>query len=393
MSATDNTNDNAPAGAGANGAGATASADTPAQKAAESSAATSAPGAGNNGAGRTERAPPKGASAALARAEARIAAHQADNASPPSHSTGSGQAQPSAKGEGDKPNSSEPSGQAPSDKAQGAQANGSGDGEAAKGGIPEQTDAGDTASPTAPRDWPDTHKERFNALDSDTAKSQVLDFYKGFQGAFTRANQELNEERARRKDLFVLDEQFVNDPKAVIQALAQRAQLPVFFEQASSDEIPTFENSKELLEHIHKETEKRVTETLKRDRDSASAQTRKTQASESLRAELKQAVTDHADFDTHREAVYHKLTDAKAAISVEDAYRLVTFEALARQAADGRKARAELKTLQAKLETQAKRATMPVRGAGHGQQVIDDQHKSKGARAFERAEQRRVAAR
>lgn len=345
-------------------AGASATAGVAPTPAADSQVKPSAPPTGGNPSEPKKR----GAQAALERAQARMAA------------------------QGGKPNTppAKPAEQAPGATA-GASTQGTDDGKgqgkpaAGAAGAEEGGKPISGSTVTAPEDWPAQYREKFSKLPTDDARTMLLDFYKDMQGGYTRATTELSQQREQHKELFAWREQFDSDPKAAIQALAQRAKVEVFFERPlPAGEVPDFKDPKEMASWIAAETDRKVAKMAEERDQKAAEQRRKDEAALQLRAELTDAAKAHADFGELKPRIFEKLA-AVPGLSVEDAYSLVTLPALVKAAQDGAAAAKELGALKAQIETERKKATQPPVAAGNGQPKPEDAHLSPAQRAHRRA--------
>ena len=261
---------------------------------------------------------------------------------------------------------------------------------------PKAGDAPPADSAKAPDNWPAERQAKFNTLPPD-ARSTVLDFHKDMAAGLTHAMTQLAEEKSRRQDVFALDEQFqtgAEGAKAVIAELAKRANLEIFFERpAPEDEVPedTLKDPKKYAQYIEDRAVKRARKELATETQQRDQTTRATQARESLTRELGEAAKAHADFDTHKPAVVSLLQKAPA-LSVEEAYRLATYDALVTLVNGGETAKRELAGLKAEAERLKKAATLLPAGAGAGSAAPGaDKFLSPGARAFSKAEAKRAA--
>ena len=256
--------------------------------------------------------------------------------------------------------------------------------------------AGDAApdSTVTPQDWPTEDRETFEKIPED-GKKLVLSMHKRMHAGFTYAMTQLAEEKDKHQDLVTLDTQFQADPKSVIGELAKRAKLEIFFERPLPEgEIPdeVLKDPKKYAEYIAAEALKGAQrlfddQTSKRDKE-----TRTTQAREQLGREFKDAAAAHADFESHRPAIV-KALQRSPSLSVEEAYRLTTYDALGKLVGEGEKAKRELGKLVADAERAKKEATRLTAGDGAGASANNaaDKLKSTGARAYERAAKKLAA--
>lgn len=252
-------------------------------------------------------------------------------------------------------------------------------GEAAAAAAPSTVDT--------PKDWPEAHRARFEKLPQE-GRALVLDIQKDFQRGLTIATNKLAEMSRGNQEAIETAKQFQADPKATILALAKRAGIEVFLEKpAAAGKIPEFKTTEEMAQWAADEAAKRTAETLRTEREQAAAETAKKAADDGLRAEFQQASKDHADFATHKEKVLDILSQTPD-LSVDNAYRLATYEGLKKLAQDGDAAVRELAALKATIETERKRATAPTPPAPAGKSQGDTSHLSAAQRAFSRASAR-----
>lgn len=378
----------APEGEGAPGgaapAGATGSASAGTMPPAEG---TPAPGGGSPGPAGVPPAPaPKDTRTASERAYAR--AQERKKNSTAAGGTPAGHAQSSATAVPGQAPGGEPAPGAGTPAPPGAEA-GQPKGEAADGGA---TPPGSTVE--IPPDWPTEDREKMAKLPAE-GQSLVLDMHKRMHAGFTHVMTQLAEEKSRRQDLHALDEQFQRgDAKGVIAELAKRAGLEVYFERPLAEgEIPEDVKSDPVKygQWIADEAAKKAEARVRQEHEARDVEANKRRAADDLGRELKEATAAHADFAAQRPAVLQQLARAPG-LSVEDAYRLVTYAGLAKRAGAADKAEQELAAAKAELEKQRKAATQPPAAAtGPATPKPDTQHLSPGERAYKRASARRAA--
>lgn len=375
---------NGQSGAAAGGGtapGATAPATTPAP------GATNTDGAGSNS--NTSAAPTtrdlrsKGARAAE-RAQARLAAEKKGGDKNTPASTTSAQQAPG----GEKPAGA--STEAKPGEAGTAKPDATADG----GKQPdEKGQASSGSTVTAPENWPKEDREAFEKLPEE-GRQLLMGIHKKMSAGLNHAFMQLAEERDRIGELTRLEGDYEKNPKAVIAELAKRANLEIFFERPGpEDEIP--EEAKNdpkkyadwITDRATKKAQKIAADDIAKRENAAAAQ----KASDDLSREFKDAQTAHADFVSHRPAVLQLLKQAPA-LTVEQAYRLVTYDALTKLVSEGEAAKRELTKLQAEAEHRKKEATRLTAGGADGAAVSgEDRLLSPAARAYNRAKQKRAA--
>ena len=170
--------------------------------------------------------------------------------------------------------------------------------------------------------------------------------------------------------------------------------LEVFFERPGPEEaIPedVLNDPKKFATHIANQAVKQAQKVFTSELETRDTQHQTDTATAQLRGELSAAAGAHTDFADHRPAVVALLQKAPA-LSVEEAYRLTTYEALGKRAEEGEKAKRELSALKAEGARQAKAATAPPAGAGApGAASAADKTLSRGERAFRKANTRLTA--
>lgn len=357
------TSASAPSGTPANGAGGTAS------------------DKGSSGVGAASAKPeshlPRSKGAAAAdRAQAKLAAAKAKpNASSAAPAQDTGTGQPAAGTEGA--------------AGEGKEAAPPGAGEPGQ----EKPTAGDTPpadSAKAPETWSADRQAKFNTLPTE-ARGVVLDFHKEMSAGVTHVLTQLSEERNRHQDLFALNERFTSGAdgaKEVIAQLAQQAKLEVFFERpAADDKIPddVLADPVKLAQYIEDRAVKRGAKERQAEQEKTAKESRVRQAQDNLTREFQDAGKAHADFATHKPAVAQLLQKAPS-LSVEEAYRLVTYDGMVKLVNEAGAGKQQLAQAQKELADLKKKATQLPAGHGAGQPSGEDKTLSPGQRAAKRAE-------
>ena len=260
-------------------------------------------------------------------------------------------------------------------------------------GAPGATPPPADSTAQAPADWPAAQREQFDAL-PPAGRAVTLEFYKRMQGAFTHGMQTLAREREQHAELVQMAGRFQQDPKGVLQALAQQAGMPIFFTEAESrGEIPEFGSPAEMAEWAARQAEAKLAASQKAEREQLAREHAQRSAGETLARELEDAAKAHPDFATHRPRVLEILQRA-AGLTVDEAYGLATLPGLLELARAGRTAQTELAALKAEAEKTRKAATAPAtRNAGSGSPAVPKPNLSPAEAAFARAETRLAAQR
>lgn len=362
----------------------------------EAGAGSSAPaGAGpaNTGGDGGQNNPPSGSAPEAAGGDGAAGQNADDKLSPTERALKNAQAKVAAKkAAAKKDESTTPGSEEQAAGEAGASTPGEPGDDATKKTGEDTTGSGETtpeSTVAAPDDWPKEQAEKFAALPSDEARSIVLGFHKEMQGAFTNAMQTLAQERADNRELFDMQARFQNDPKAVLTELAQQAGIEeIFFEKPLPEgEVPEFENQADMIRYaVNKAKEELRGETAKAQSESEQKAAAEA-ATRQLTEEMEQATKDHTDFADHRPKVIEHLT-ANPQLSVEDAYRLATYDAIVQMATDGNTSKAELEKVTKELEAiKANSGTPPRnRDTGNGQEKDGLEHLSAGERAYARAQ-------
>lgn len=239
----------------------------------------------------------------------------------------------------------------------------------------------------APKDWPQTLRDRFNTL-PDPARQTVLDIQRDFQRGFQSATEKIAQTEKRYADLITTAERYEREPKKVIADLARQAGIEIFFERPlPAGAVPEFKSPAEMAEWVTQQVAERVEKDLTAQTAKRDAERRKGEAEQQLKAELAQAVKEHKDFDTHKAAVFDLLASTPG-LRVQDAYKLATYDALRGIAGEAEKAKTELAALKQQIETEKKKLTAPVQGAAGAAPVTNNDHLSPAQRAYQRAQTR-----
>jgi hypothetical protein len=105
-----------------------------------------------------------------------------------------------------------------------------------------------------------------------------------------------------------------------------------------------------------------------------------------LRAEFAETASKYKDFATHKDGVIAHMKQHPG-LSVENAYRLSTYDGLMKLAVEGQKANSELRKLKAQQTASASVATRPV-GTGNAALTTPHSNLPPAEAAFERAKAR-----
>jgi hypothetical protein len=278
--------------------------------------------------------------------------------------------------------------------AEGEQAAKPGEGEQGQ----EKPAAGDTPSAEAakaPDNWTADRQAKFNAAPPE-ARAVIMDFHKEMSAGVTHVLTQLSEERSRHQDLFALNEKFNSGPdgaREVLTALAQQAKIELFFDKPEAAEaIPedVLADPNKLAQYIEDRAAKRAAKERQADTEKAAKEARAVTAREQLTREFQDAAKAHTDFATHKPAVTQLLQKAPS-LSVEEAYRVVTHDALVKLANEAPALKQELTTVKAELDALKKKATALPPGGGPGAPKGEDKFLSPADRAWNKAAAKRAA--
>jgi len=287
--------------------------------------------------------------------------------------------------------------------------------EAAAASADAGTKPGETAStaPAAPENWPADRREAFSKLPDDNARNLVLEMNRDMEAGLNKAFQDIAQIRDSHgklvdtmeqtgysqegaTELLKLGKAFQEDPKAVLRQLASDNGIDVWFERPQAEgDIPEFNSTAEMVQYMEQRAQKIAEDMVSSERQKAQTEAEKkaeeeraTQAQAAIRQELEEAAKTHADFNDHRVNVMEtaqRLNEEGA--TIEEAYRLSTYDGLRKLAEEGEAAKQELAALKAKLEKESKESTRPAPGARGGGAATpnEDEDLSPLQRAHKRA--------
>lgn len=236
-----------------------------------------------------------------------------------------------------------------------------------------ETEQGDDAL-VAPSDWPQDWQANFDSL-PDEGKGLALKMHNDLQSGFTRAMQRVADERRSNAELFDSMEQanatpadvaslletaiqFETDPKGTLRLLAGRKNIDLFFEpQAPAGEIPEFSTQAEMAAWLSEQNEKRLDARLAQKEAEHAEKLKASEAKAKLRNELEEAAK-LPGFAQLRDGVMVRLGNTPG-LSVSDAYRLERFSAIEAEASQAGKLKARVAELEGQLEAAAKKVTSP----------------------------------
>jgi len=224
----------------------------------------------------------------------------------------------------------------------------------------------------------------------------VQDFHKEMSAGVTHVLTQLSEERSRHQDLFALNEKFNSGPdgaREVLAGLAQQAKIELFFDKPEAQEnIPedVLADPRKLSKYIEDRAVARAAKATATANEKTANEARVRTAQDNLTREFQDAAKAHTDFATHRPAV-HQLLQKAPSLSVEEAYRVVTHDALVKLANEAPALKQKLTAAETELTALKKKATALPAGGGAGAAKGEDKFLSPAERAYRNAEAKRTA--
>lgn len=281
---------------------------------------------------------------------------------------------------------------------------GAADPDTSKAGAAAATPADSTLQ--APQDWPREWTERYAALPTDEARQMVLAMNKDMTAGLQKGLQTLAQQRQGNESLFDamkrtghesgevealldLSARFKDDPRGVLEALADQAGVELA-SLAAEAPPPEFADAAALAKWASDKARRDLERQMRTERQREDAERQKAQVNERFQRELKEAGAKYGDLQQQWPAVVETLT-AHPLLSVEQAYKLARYDALAQQVGTVDALRAEVATLKAAEETRRKAATQPPGRGGNGREAPPPQGLSRGEAAMARAERRLAA--
>lgn len=281
---------------------------------------------------------------------------------------------------------------------------GAADPDTSKAGATAATPADSTLQ--APQDWPREWTERYAALPTDEARQMVLAMNKDMTAGLQKGLQTLAQQRQGNESLFDamkrtghesgevealldLSARFKDDPRGVLETLADQAGVELA-SLAAEAPPPEFADAAALAKWASDKARRDLERQMRTERQREDAERQKAQVNERFQRELKEAGAKYGDLQQQWPAVVETLT-AHPLLSVEQAYKLARYDALAQQVGTVDALRAEVATLKAAEETRRKAATQPPGRGGNGREAPPPQGLSRGEAAMARAERRLAA--
>lgn len=244
--------------------------------------------------------------------------------------------------------------------------------------------------PILPDNWPEERKGDFSKL-PEQGQRLLLDIHKDMESGLQRKLQDLATERKQFRSHFGLEpqqihdlaakaRQYQEDPVSLITALADEKGIKLYFDQPDQP-MPDFESQEEmakwLLEKSNQKTAQMVSEQFRKQH----AEQDKAAKSEQLKQEFFQAAQKYPDFGNHREPIIQLLSTGN--VSVDQAYKLATWDNLMKMAQDGNSQSKELEKTRKELETLKKQITMPI--SSSGDRFAGNSNDSNGVDMYDRA--------
>ena len=219
---------------------------------------------------------------------------------------------------------------------------------------------------TPPDSWPEDRRKEFATL-PDTGKQLLMSIHKDMERGLKQSFDKLATERKALSDHFGLEadqlkdlsdryKTFQNDPVAVISQLAEEAGIDVFFNE-QTQEIPEFDSQADLVRWLQKQSRNEARQAAANEAKALKDQRYQEEIKHRMEQEFAQAYQLHPDLPDHKDAVIKYISGFN--LPVEMAYRLATYEGLAKLAQNGQSTKSELDKAKSELEKLQKLATMP----------------------------------
>lgn len=234
---------------------------------------------------------------------------------------------------------------------------------------------------TPPDSWPEDRRQAFNKLPAD-GKALLMSIEKDMERGLKQSFDKLATERKALQENFGLEsdqlktlaeraKNFQTDPTAVISELAEEAGIDVYFQNPEeSAPIPEFETQEQLVRWLQQQSRNEARQAAANEAKTLKQQRQQDELKTNMAREFEEAYKAHPDLADHQDAIQKYILGFN--IPVEMAYRLSTWEGLAKLAQGGQGTQAELSKAKAELERLQKLSTMPpgrADGRSHGQRA------------------------
>lgn len=233
---------------------------------------------------------------------------------------------------------------------------------------PEGDSTSKSQSLTPPDSWSEERRAEYNKL-PDAGKGLIMSFYKDMERGLKQSFDKLATERKTLQDNFGLEsdqlkalaeraKNFQTDPATVISELAEEAGIEVYFQNPEANApIPEFESQEQLVRWLQQQSRNEARQAAANEAKTLKQQRQQEELKTNMAKEFEEAHKSHPDLADHQESIQKYILGFN--IPVEMAYRLATWEGLAKLAQGGQSTQAELSKAKAELERLQKLSTMP----------------------------------
>ena len=230
----------------------------------------------------------------------------------------------------------------------------------------DSTSSGQSLTP--PDSWPEDRRTEFDALPAN-GKALLMSIHKDMERGLKQSFDKLATERNALKETFGLESDqlkslaeraktFQTDPVTVISQLAEEAGIDVYFQdQEANQAIPEFDTQEELVKWLQEQSRKEARQAAANETKTLREQRQLEETKAKVQQEFDQAYKAHPDLADHKDVVIQYISGFN--LPVEMAYRLATYEGLAKLAQQGQGTQANLDKSKAELERLQKFSTMP----------------------------------
>jgi len=245
-----------------------------------------------------------------------------------------------------------------------------------------EDDSSSDSTVEIPADWPQDRREAVEGLPVE-AQQIVLSVSQDMEAGLTQSLQTITDIKEQHQGIVdsmqehgftgervseVLNAAaaFDADPQGTLEKLALEAGVDLFFSAEEADGRPSEEvlaDPAAYQKWVFEKTQKDIAKAQAHETKVKAESERKATSEARLQDEFKLAEENIPNFAEHKPAVIAKLQDLSEGASVQDAYKLASYDALFEMAEKGQKAEAEVVTLKTELETLQKNGTQLVTGA------------------------------
>ena len=239
--------------------------------------------------------------------------------------------------------------------------------------------------------WSEQDREDFKSLTEPKSKVIVTRLFKNMQSGLTQAMQAISAKERQVENLITLSEHFNKDPQGVLEHLAKQAGIELFRKE-TEEEVPVLESVSDVANWAAKKATKELETKLSRERQATQQAIELDRAKNAFLSELRDAEIKYPDLPTYKDGILQALSKAPN-LSVEEAYRLATYDNALKLATEAASLKQELATLKAENLALKASKTRPNNSIPNlEQKPISNKTQSPTEVAYQRA-QRKLAAR